>query len=105
MRPALLIALLVTSSCASAQVLGEVDALRLLGAGQPRAALTLAEGLKPTVSVLEARALAHLELAARTIGPLRCSHAQAAYENAAMASSSALVERAQKLKQDERCPP
>ena len=95
----------LSSVPSGAQTPAQSDADSLIQSGLPSDALAIMEGQRPTASASHTRALAHLMLAYRTTGALRCSHARFAYEYAAMASAAEIIERAQKLRQDERCPP
>jgi hypothetical protein len=89
---------------AIAQVPDEERARQLINAGQPRAALDVLEGLRMTLTVMQDRARAHLLLAAGSTGPVRCSHAHSAYEFASMASDSEILNLADKIFRDDRCP-
>ena len=75
----------------------------LLALGDPISALDILETLRPTLNVLSSMAHAHLMLAGQTTGYERCAHARDAYQYAAMASLSWLVDTARRIEQDERC--
>lgn len=89
---------------AIAQVPDEERARQLIDAGQPRAALDVLESLRMTFTVIQSRARAHLLLAVGSTGPARCSHAHSAYEFGSMASDSEIVNLADKIFRDDRCP-